>query len=65
MATKLDKPVTRELRMVHKTRAVNVTLVPGNDEAIEFHLKGTQQRVRVGLPAVLQFAIRSAMTGRK
>jgi hypothetical protein len=74
MATKLDKPITRELLLTHQQRHVLVTLIPagtesalfrGNIETIEFRLKGTQQTLRVSLQDVFRYAMRAAATGAR
>jgi hypothetical protein len=71
MATKLDKPITRELLLTHQQRHVLVTLLPSGaetalaNESIEFRLKGTQQTVRVSLQDVFRYAMRAAMTGAR
>jgi hypothetical protein len=64
MATKLDKTITRETAMIHKTRPVLVSLHPRGVETafpldmIEFRLKGTQQTLRAPLEEVFRFVQR-------
>lgn len=70
MATKLDKPVTRELQLRQKMRPVLVTLIPGDRatmaiEAIEFRLKGTQQSLRMPMDAVYRYAVNRAVAGAR
>ena len=70
MATKLDKPIKRETSLVYKTRAVEVILHPRTDgsleanETIEFHLKGTQERITVSLQEVFRSALRGGLGAR-
>lgn len=63
MTTQLSTPVTRETTIRYKGRVVIVTLSPATPvdtekmqparpEHLEFHLKGTQQRVYLPLESV-------------
>jgi hypothetical protein len=55
--TKLESEVIRETSLTVRDRLVNVSLVPadpsrGVGDALEFHLKGTQQRKTVPLSVI-------------
>lgn len=75
MATKLDKPLTRETNMIHKMRPVLITLLPRGgpksdiglyllaEDMIEFRLKGTQQTLRISVSAAYQAAMNRAVRG--
>lgn len=73
MATKLDKPLTRETSMIHKMRPVLVTLLPSGrssaepsslaEDMIEFRLKGTQQTLRISVSGAYQAAMNRAIRG--
>jgi len=63
MTTKLTAPITRETTLRYKGRTVVATLSPATPvdtermqparpEHIDFHLKGTQQRVYITLESV-------------
>lgn len=57
--TALESPLTRITTLIVDGRPVDVTLIPANQaalepEAIEFHLKGTQQYKRIPLAAILK-----------
>lgn len=69
MATKLDKPLTRETSLIHKMRPVLITLHPRScqtslaDDALEFRLKGTRQSLRIRIEDVFRFAQNRAISG--
>lgn len=70
MATKLDKPVKRETTIVYKTRLVEIILHPADrlngegNETLEFHLKGTRERITVILNEVFRSALRGGLGAR-
>lgn len=61
MATKLDKPLSRQLAQVYKEREVVVTMLPKGGETyrpadmLEFRLKGTQQKWKLSMDQVFLF----------
>ena len=61
MATKLEKPVTRETAVIEKMVPLIVTLRP--NQTMGFKLKFKQEEIIIDLETLYRFAKRQAITG--